>query len=283
MFGSIYSFPQPLALDEGRNIRVINLGSEYLNRNRKKAEGKALIQIMNERFKRCDGYQTTTIDQWLGKTSFPGGRNLNHALHDKGTRHAVKYHGIECLVDLCTGDISEMIRMVGEIFREAGITDARPAQTINPAVQDRAIRNISRDFLARIRHIRPDGQRLYDVVDSFGNLSQKMLYERPLVGQGKDSKGRPRKDPYDLLTVYVDDLTKALPFSRRVWERLQRASIFVDIRLAPSQRTVIADGARLRGIYCPAFSTTVNISEHLLLTKEQFERFMGEPAEFCKD
>jgi hypothetical protein len=282
MFGSIYSFPQPLALDEGRNIVIINLGSEYLKRNRKKAEGRALVQIMNERFKRCEGYDGT-VTQWLGKTSFPGGKSLNRALHDKSTRSLVKYHGIQCLLELCTGDISEMIRMVGEIFREAGITSGAKPYEIDPSIQDRAIRNASRDFLARIRNIRPDGQQLYDVVDSFGKLSQLVLYERPLVGQGKDAKGRPRKDPYDLLTIYVDDLTKALPFARRVWERLQRASIFVDIRLAPSQRTVIADRVTMRRIYCPAFATTLTSSEHLQLSKEQFERLMDKPGEFCND
>jgi hypothetical protein len=280
MFGSIYSFPQQLALDEGRNIKTINLGSEYLNRNRKKAEGKALVQIMDERFKRCDGYEGT-ITQWLGKTSFPGGKTLNRALHDKATRPLVKYHGIQCLVDLCTGDISEMIRMVGEIFREAGVAAGAKPSKIDPSVQDKAIRNASRDFLSRIRNIRPDGQKLYEVAENFGRLSQQMLYERPLVGQGKDSKGHARKDPYDLLTIYVDDLTKALPFARRVWERLQRASIFVDIRLAPSQRTVIADRVTMRRIYCPAFGTTLTSSEHIQLTKEQFEQLMDEPGEFC--
>jgi hypothetical protein len=282
MFGSIYSFPQHLALDEGRNIRTINLGSEYLNRNRKKAEGKALVQIMNERFKRCDGY-LGTITQWLGKTSFPGGKTLNRALHDKNTRSIVKYHGIKCLLELCTGDISEMIRIMGEIFREAGIGSGAKPSEIDAAIQDRAIRNASRDFLSRIRNIRPDGQQLYAVVDSFGKLSQRVLYERPLVGQGKDSKGLARKDPYDLLTIYVDDLPKALPFARKVWERLQRASIFVDIRLAPSQRTVIADRVTMRRIYCPAFGTTLTSSEHLQLSKEQFEQLMDKPAEFCAD
>lgn len=282
MFGSIYSFPQHLALDEGRNIRTINLGSEYLNRNRKKAEGKALVQIMNERFKRCDGYDGT-ITEWLGKTAFPGGKTLNRALHDKDTRPLVKYHGIKCLLELCTGDISEMIRMVGEIFREAGVSSGASPMEIDAAIQDRAIRNASRDFLSRIRNIRPDGQQLYDVVDSFGTLSQRVLYERPLVGQGKDSQGRQRKDPYDLLTIYVDNLPKALPFARRVWERLQRASIFVDIRLAPSQRTVIADRVTMRRIYCPAFGTTLTSSEHLQLSKEQFEQLMDKPEEFCSE
>jgi len=282
MFGSMYSFPQPLALDEGRNIRVINLGSEYLNRDRKKAEGKALIQIMNERFKRCDGYGDS-IEGWLGKTSFPGGKSLNRALHDKDTRGLVKYHGIQCLIELCTGDISEMIRMVGEIFREAGIRKDSRFRQIDPSFQDKAIRNVSRDFLSRLRNIRPDGQKLYEVVNSFGSLSQQLLYERKLVGQGKDSKGQSRKDPCDLLTIYVDDLTRASQPARRVWERLQRASIFVDIRLAPSQRAVIADRVTLRRIYCPAFGTTLTSSEHLQATKGQFEWFMDRPEEFCKD
>jgi hypothetical protein len=281
MFGSMYSFPQPLALDEGRNILVINLGSEYLNRDRRKAEGKALIRIMNDRFRECEGYEGS-IEAWLGRSNFPGGRNLNRALHDPATRKSVKYHGVECLVELCTGDFSEMIRMVGEIFREARVEPGNTARQIDPGIQDRAIRYVSREFLSRIRHIRPDGQKLYDVVSSFGELSQKLLYERALVGQGKDKRGRPRKDPYDLLTVYVDDLTKASRGARLVWERLQRASVFVDIRLATSQRTVIADRATLRRIYCPAFVTGLTSSEHLQATKDQFEWFMDRPEEFCR-
>jgi hypothetical protein len=54
MFGSMYSYPQPLALDEGRNINVINLGSEYINPRKKKAEREALIRIMNTRFAQCE-------------------------------------------------------------------------------------------------------------------------------------------------------------------------------------------------------------------------------------
>ena len=282
MFGSIYSFPQHRPLDVGRNIKVINLGAEYLNRKRKRAEGKALIQIMNQRFKGSEDIHGT-IEEWLGKTSYPAGKSLNRALHDKETRSLTKYHGIGCLVDLCTGDITEMIRMVGEIFRDASISREMEPRVIDPAIQDRAIRNISREFLSRIRNIRPDGQKLYDVVDSFGKLSQQMLYERPMVGQGKDNKGKARKDPYDLLTIYVDGLTKSLPFARKSWELLQKASIFVDIRVAPSQRAVIADRVTLRRIYCPAFGTTLTSSEHLQLTKDQFERFMHKPDEFCKD
>ena len=88
--------------------------------------------------------------------------------------------------------------------------------------------------------------------ENFGRLSQQMLYERPLVGQGKDSKGRARKDPYDLTTIYVDDLTKALPFARRsLGASYSETSIFVDIRLAPSQRTVIAHRVTMRRYLLP--------------------------------
>lgn len=282
MFGSIYNFPQQLAADQGRNIRIINLGAEYLDINRKKAETEALIQIMNGRFDRCDAFRGTTIQGWLGDMSFPGGKSLNHALHDKETRSRVKYHGIWCLVELCTGDVSEMIRMVGAIFHEAKVESGKQIHAIDKAVQDRAIRSISRDFLARIRNIRPDGQKLYEIVDNFGKLSRKLLYERPLVKQGKDTKGRERKDPYDLLTIYVDNLPKALNFANRYWELLQMASIFVDIKVAPSQRSVIADRATLRRIYCPAFGTTLTSSEHLQMSKRDFEMFMEKPAEFCE-
>lgn len=282
MFGSIYNVPRPLALDEGRNIQIINLGTAYLKRNMRRAEGKILLKILDERFKHSEGY-SGTIEQWLGKTSYPGGRTLSWTLRDETTRSKVRYHGVNCLMDLCTGDYSEMIRMVGEIFREAGIGVNSPIQEIDPSVQSRAIERVSREYLARIRHIRPDGQKLFSIVNSFGDLSRNLLYEHRLVRQGTDSRGRTRKDPYDLLNIYVDEFASALRSTRHVWERLQKASIFVDIGVATSQRGVIADRATLRRIYCPAFKTTLTSSEHLNMTKRQFEWFMDKPEEFCRD
>jgi len=282
MFGSIYNFPRPLALDEGRNIQVINLGTAYLKRNKRKVEGKLLLKILDQRFKKCDGWNGK-IEDWLGHTYYPGGRSLSWVVRDLNLRAKVHYHGTECLMDLCTGDYSEMIRMVGEIFREAGIDRGAPVQIIRPALQGKAIESVSREYLSRVRHIRPDGQKLFNIVDCFGNLSKKLLYEHPLVSQGKDSRGRQRMDPYDLLNIYVDDFTTSAKAARQVWERLQKASIFVDIGIAPSQRAVIADRATLRRIYCPAFRTTLTSSERLQLTRHQFEWFTDKPDEFCKD
>jgi len=279
MFSTIYDNPRPLSLDEGRNIEVINLGEAYLKRNRRRAEGKALLTILDERFAHSKGYKGT-IEGWLGRTSYPGGRNLGQALHDKDTRAGVRYHGIECLTDLCTGDYSEMIRMVGRIFAEAGIKSNTPCSVISPVKQSQAIESVSREYLSRIRHIRPDGQKLFDIVDAFGNLSKDQLYSHPLVGQGKYRGGKERKDPYDMLTVFVDDFAKAMPVARHTWERLQKASVFIDAGVAPSQRRVIAEKATLRRIYCPAFRTMLTSSEHLRLTRNQFELFMDKPDEF---
>ena len=73
MFGSIYCEPQPIATDAGRNIQTINLGTAYLKRDRRRAEGKLLLKILNERFEHCDGW-SGTIEDWLGKTVYPGGK-----------------------------------------------------------------------------------------------------------------------------------------------------------------------------------------------------------------
>jgi hypothetical protein len=191
MFGSIYSYPQPLALDEGRNIVVINLGSQYVNPKRKKAERNALIKIMNKRFTECEKYEGP-IEEWLGHSTYPEGKSLNRALHDRNTRDRVRYNGIECLQELCTGDISEMIRTIRDIFNEAQINGGKP-KLIPANIQDKAIRNVSRDFLSRVRHIRIDGQKLYDIVNAFGNLSKQLLYERAPFARGRTalvSRGR---------------------------------------------------------------------------------------------
>ena len=201
MFGSIYNSPRPLSLDEGRNIMIINIGSAYLKLNKRKREGQLLLEILNERFRNCENYEGD-IKGWLGNRCYPDGKTLSQALHDEKIRPNTHYHGVQSIVDLCTGDYSEMIRMVGEIFLEAGIKPNTPISEISPAIQDKAIDRVSREYLGRIRHIRPDGMKLYDIVNSFGTLSRRLLYERELIGQGVNSKGEKRQDPYDLLTIF---------------------------------------------------------------------------------
>jgi len=281
MFGCIYNTPRPLALDEGRNIHVVNLGAAYLNRNRRRVEGKLLIKILDARFEHCEGYNGK-MEDWLGRTSYAGGTTLSKSLHSKKTRSKTYYHGIDCLMDLCTGDYSEMIRLVGKIFAEANVSVGSPVQHIPPAMQSRVIERVSREYLGRIRHIRPDGEKLYNIVNSFGQLSKTHLYRHPLVGQGTDSAGKPRKDPYDLLDVYIDNFKRATKSAQLVWERLQKASVFIDIGITTSLRNVIADRATLRRLYCPAFKTALTSSEHLNLKKDQFEYYMDKPEEFCK-
>jgi len=280
MFGSIYDSPRPLTLDEGRNIMVINLGSAYLNRNKRKREGKLLLKILDARFKHSSSYEGP-IERWLGKTAYPGNKTLSRTLRDQN--HKTYYHGTKCLMDLCTGDYSEMIRMVGEIFREANVGPGSSVRKIPASVQHRAIYKVSREYLSRVRHIRPDGQKLFEIVDNFGKLSRKLLVEREQVTQGLTSQGKPREEPYDLLTVYVDDITKTPPMAQSVWQRLQKASVFVEVGLATSQRSVVADRATLRRIYCPAFRTTLTSSEHLQLSKDAFEYFIDKPDEFCRN
>ena len=269
-----------MPLDEGRNIIVINLGTAYLKIEKRPAERELLLEILNERFKHSIGYDGT-IQEWLGPSSYPGGMNVSRALHDENTRRQFRYHGCEILKLLCTGDYSEMIRMVGVIFHDAGIKEGSQVQRIDPHIQDKAIRRVSSEYLGRVRHIRPDGQKLFDVVNSFGKLSRNLLYERAQVGQGIKTSGEPRKDPFDLLSIYIDDLTKSMLSARKIWETLQKASIFIDIELAPSRDNPIADRATLRRIYCPAFKTTLTSSEHLVLSKDEFEYFIDKPQEFC--
>jgi len=281
MFGSIYNQPEPPALDIGRNVSIINLGSVYLNLDTHKKKGRLLESILNKRLKNTKNFKGTIAD-WLGKTSYPGGRSLSRALHDIGTRKNTYYHGVDCLLKICSGDYSEMISMVGAIFREANVADGKKPRLIEKKIQHKAITKVSSSFLGQARFIKSHDIDLYCVVDAFGNLSKNLLYNRPLVYQGKDKKGKRRQDPYDLLTIYVDDLPQSNSKAKKTWEYLQRSSIFVDIGIAPSQRRPIADCATLRRIYCPAFKTTLSTSERRQLTKDDFEYFMDEPYEYCE-
>lgn len=290
MFGSLYTQPRPLELDEGRNFEPLNLGTSYIDR-RRNLSTNPLIQILNERLANCPGFENSRIEEWLGTTHFPGGVTQARALyqaaqsandvHDESQESEnCFYYGVDTLVDLCSGDYSEMIQIVGRIFEEAGIDADTSPHVISPQIQDRVIRKVSEAHLARVRHISPDGDRLHDVLQSFGSLSRNLLISHALVKKGGSTQPH-RAQPYRLLDIVVEEYTKARGRAHEMWTRLQHASILIGTGVSTSRRTTLADRATLRRIYCPAFRTTLRQSEKLTLGKEQFEFFMTDPAGFA--
>lgn len=114
-----------MATPAGRNMLVVNIGHEYLNPDRKKAERECLVEILNARIRRSPTHDGT-IEEWLGESTYAGGSTLARAMHTPKTRRQAYYHGIGCLVDLCSGDIAEMVRMIRAIFRRAGVAAPLP-------------------------------------------------------------------------------------------------------------------------------------------------------------
>jgi len=276
MFGSIYTSTSKSAPDEWRNFIPYDLGWHYLKRPPEERE--MLLEILDKRIENSTSLEGKT-EQWLGHRSLPGDRSLAFALWDPETRDTAVYHGVETLMEMCTGDFSEMIRMSRRIFRYARIEPGTSPHMIAPRVQHDAIVEFSREHLVAVQYIVPYGEQLYDIVRAFGEYSKKCLRERALIKKSKDSEDL---RPYRTLTAYVDDLRSADANTLRLWQALQKASLFVNALSAPSRTGSIASRATLRRLLSPAFALPFTESEHLSLRLDDFEFWMKQPAEWFR-
>lgn len=264
---------------EEREYVEINLGTEYMSKEPTQIGAEFLADVVNKRLKLA-GYEKTIQDIW-GHSSYPHG-SLGRSLWKKKTRNKTYYHGFECVVNLCSGDISTMLGLCRAIFAEAerrGL-DVQKDAPLPAIAQDKAIREYSRSFLSKVRDIPIYGERLYRIVTAFGTISQKKLYTLKGVSKGKKPDGTLRVEPYQLLRIEVTEDARLDPECEVLFRALQKWDVFIDADVGRSRRLTLSRKVLLRKILCPAFKTTLTNSECMLLDGEKLKFLFFKPHEF---
>lgn len=268
--------------DVSREFVEVNAGLEYIHLRRQEKSHEFIEDILNRRLYLA-GY-TCTAAKLLGPTVYPDNLTLGKALRKERKKELkstpVYYNGLDCIADLCSGDIATALDIVRHIFQRANVSPTSDTQ-ISAKQQHEAIQDFSRDLYSRTRNFTPFGTEMEQIVHAFGWASRIMLCEHP----GVESRGEKDKDPYEMIRIEVDEdpALADLPHKHKlILRELLRRSIFIELPKGRSLRGVFARRFQLRRAYCPAFKTTLTHSEPLCLPMEHFRWLLDSPREVCE-
>ena len=220
-----------------------------------------------------------TAEQLIGHSKWPAG-GLAMALKVGSGKRNDQYHGLECISDLCSGDVATVLLVFRRIFEMGRVVKSTTTQV--PAVnQHQAIVTVSRTMLESVRNYHPSGEEMYSTLNAFGNLVGRILRDGDLIGVG-DHPPQATQCP----RIEVDRagaLSKSLNSRQRdLMHELARRSIFLELDPGRSRRAGVTTLRwQLRRIYLPAFGAALRKNDAIKLSPQNFRFFLDDAEHFC--
>lgn len=302
-------------LDQDRDYKEWNLGTMYYLKLPERQQKDFLSDIVDKRLRLC-GYTGKVMDV-IGPSKYGEGNlarslkkeaearaearqqkkeKLPEQLATEDAEAALKqegkktyYHGWDTICDLCTGDVSNILELLHRIYEECGIRPDSTAQ-IEDRRQNAVIEAYSQQYISKIKGIPKYGEKLFKLVNAFGNMSASFLREYPWINRGPN-----RLDPYQVIRIEMDEaytdfaqgLLEIDHLSNRaimkynestiLWMLLQRYCIFIDAHERRSRRNTLASKVILRRIFCPAFRISLTNSECYTIRQQVWQAFCTDP------
>jgi|GEM_PF-2114494 len=162
-------------IQEGREVREVNVGLEYVDLNEPE-RWRFLKNVLEKRF----AYLGNEVDlltvlpfRNLGP-GIPMAKEVKRSFLEKADFY---YHGFDTISDLCSGDFAMGPDLVRRIFDKANVPWQSP-RLIPPQAQDSAIRRFASQEFEFIRYLAPNGRRKHDVVDALCWLARESVLKR---------------------------------------------------------------------------------------------------------
>ena len=265
-----------------REMVEIDCGREYLaldDSSRVESRRAFAVELLDNRLKKA-GYAGTAVDL-IGRSSWSEG-NLAKALVNRSRgRQEEHYHGLDCLANVCSGDVSTLLLIYRRMFESAGVDQFTTAR-ISKTIQNRAIRSVSRDMLDIIKNYYPRGPEMYDVVTSFGKLA------RTILEQGREQKKGTTTVPSECPRIEIDQtdgsrhglMSSAL---QGLEKELVRRAVFIDMEPGLSRHQYVTTLRwQLRRIYLPAFGASLAKNNAVKEDPAWFQHFLSNPIAACE-
>ena len=260
------------AMQLDREYSYVDLGSRYA-KAKSKEKKDFIMRILENRLRRAK------ID--LGAGQFfesHNGEKIAVALRRKradsksNARGEVLYAGFDTIFRLCMGDISTILQLCKEIYMMAKSKED-PTCGISAKLQDSVIRDFSKKRLNMIKEHPYTGIDLYNLVESFGNISQRYLYDYPSDDNSKF---------YEVLRMELTEGTDCLSLETGdLFKNLIREHIFIEGGLSPSWGKGFGNAKLiLRPIYTPALEISYADRYSIKMKCAQLKNFLEDPGDF---
>jgi hypothetical protein len=281
-YGAVLTDPTFHAtVDPAREMLEIDCGREYvaLDEARHTSKARKFARDLLEHRLRAAGYGASP-EVLLGDSKWPE-KSLARALRDRRKgRLDNQYHGLQCIADLCSGDVSTLLLVYRRIFERAGVSTTTN-EAVPKHIQHDAISNISRELLDAIRNHFPLGPQMYSIVLEFGGLVRRILREGALI-----RKGKTRVAP-QCPRIEVDIKAQpheALPAEQQELAReLIRRAVFIEMELGRSRHTFGPTLRwQLRRVFLPAFGAALSKNHAIKWDSSEFKFFLTAPKDMCE-
>ena len=279
-YGAILTDVSDASIDIGREMIEIDCGQYYIYLDEMGQKSKAMtfaIDLLNHRLRAAN--YAGTAESLLGRSDWPQG-SLGRALVED--RQAHNYRGMECIAQLCSGDVSSLLQVYSAIFRLAKV-DSTTTKPIPARYQHEAVVEVSRRVLENIRPAFPCGPKMHEVVNCFGTLVRRILDEGRYLKDG--DKLVPCQCPRIEIDQPAGAVTDHLGEDQELLAReLVRRAIFVEMTpgLARHDSSTTLRW-HLRRVFLPAFGAALAKNDAIKKDLDWLKYFLTNPAQACDD
>jgi serine/threonine protein kinase len=280
-YGAPLSDSFQATIDITREMLEIDCGREYvaLDDHDQLAKARAFATDLLANRLMAAGYRGSP-EMLLGHSHWPQG-SLARALRDKSPgRTGDQYHGMECIADLCSGDISTLLLVYRRVFERGNVTSASIA-AVPSRVQHDAIESVARELYESIRHHFPHGPTMYVIAREFGTLVRNVLETGRLLKKANDRVPPqcPRIEVDQASPGADEGLTEDLAELAR---ELVRRAVFIEMEPGRSRHKFVTTLRwQLRRVYLPAFGAALSKNTAVKWSPSEFKYFLTDPRGAC--
>ncbi len=274
-FGFIQEDQDGKTLQQDREFSYVDLGARYIKAS--KPEKKQFIGNIIEKRLTRSGYDLS-VEEFFGRKTFKG-KIANQLIKErkKGTsehKSRFEYAGFKMIFRLCMGDVSTILQLCKEIYLEAKNQNKDLSNGISSKIQDEVIRRFSHRRLEMIKEIPSYGMELYNLVNSFGNISKSYLHEY--------EKAEKISSFLEVLRIELTENTDCLcDHSENLYKQLITNHIFLDGGgTYPWGRGIPNLKLILRPIFTPALKISYSDRYTVRIGCKSFEKYLIKPNEF---
>ena len=255
---------------ENRDYRQINLGFEYIESVQIPARRQSVDDSICDIFARrseISEFKVANVRDFLGRSKIRDIASEIRTRWKSNSLRGLRYCGWSTIIDLCSGDISYIIDIVGQML------SSRPeAETgiVSIKEQNKIIKSYARSQLIKIQDTAVSGDKLYQIALNFGKMSLlKLQYSN--VNEGST------KRPAEYLRIEVE-IGEGDEEARPIIADLLRSGIFIDGGLSSSSRGNPARRLIFRKLLTPTFPTTFRNRDTFAMTSRNFVNFAKDPS-----
>jgi serine/threonine protein kinase len=261
-------------IDSARELLEVDAGTEYFEVDRN-ARQVFVSELLNNRL--AAAKYSANGQTLIGDSRWPEGSLAKALVTRTGKKGLDHYHGLECIADLCSGDVATLLLVLRRILEESG-TNSESHSLIDVRIQHRVIQQVSRDLLSAVRDSHIYGQEMFEIANSFGKLIRVILFEGAAQTDGSPTQS-PRIEIDQAVGAALDSLN---PHQRNVAVELIRRAIFIEFPLGRSRhqgQTTLR--WQIRSIYLPAFGVALSKNDAIKRGPDWLQMFISNPELAC--